>query len=295
MQRNGSASDVLDKARRAATSSQGRSLKRSETAPQPLQPLYGVADTLLHTFPTLKRSAVLDETPKGTPRGAKKLKDRKKFRPTATAAAALAAPSGEDVVRYFATHGSEGMIKFVPLVGEAGLREEKRRRELWNESRHRSKDGLGTSGSELASRPSTTSRPATREAPPSPAVVKRSLAPLPEPVAKLPVRDRVVHDFAPYSLRRVSYEQAAVATRRKANTVFSMTPQALVQLVRVGAGLTLLALALAGAAAFAGIAELFRLRVGRVLSRLRVRAGLRSWLGSIRSFCTRGALRGRGA
>ena len=274
MQRNGSASDVLDKARRAATSSQGRSLKRSETAPQPLQPLYGVADTLLHTFPTLKRSAVLDETPKGTPRGAKKLKDRKKFRPTATAAAALAAPSGEDVVRYFATHGSEGMIKFVPLVGEAGLREEKRRRELWNESRHRSKDGLGTSGSELASRPSTTSRPATREAPPSPAVVKRSLAPLPEPVAKLPVRDRVVHDFAPYSLRRVSYEQAAVATRRKANTVFSMTPQALVQLVRVGAGLTLLALALAGAAAFAGIAELFRLRVGRVLSRLRVRAGL---------------------
>ncbi|KAH8061824.1 dynein light chain binding protein [Aureococcus anophagefferens] len=126
MQRNGSASDVLDKARRAATSSQGRSLKRSETAPQPLQPLYGVADTLLHTFPTLKRSAVLDETPKGTPRGAKKLKDRKKFRPTATAAAL--APSGE-------------------------------------------------------------------------------------------------------ALRRVSYEQAAVATRRKANTVFSMTPQALVQLV----------------------------------------------------------------
>ena len=183
-----------------ASERSNRSLRRSETAPT-LPPPNPVADALCTTFPRLKRTGALDSTPPATPRAVRSARNRRKFRPTATAAAALEGPTGEEVVQFFATHGSDSTIKFVPLVGEGGLREEKRRRDALNESLHR-QTALPSRGSSTRMPPPGS--PLNRSRPPSSGGLIPPLKPLdgatPLPAPPTPthaVRDRVVHDFQP--------------------------------------------------------------------------------------------------
>ena len=165
---------------------------RSQSADGPRKlPRLEPADVLTATFPHLKRSAAVEALANSPPSSPVTKGEKKVFRPTATAAAALTNETGTDTVKFFAKAGSKHPTKFVCLVGEDGLRREAAQRAAMYEA-------IAAKAAE--------SRLFKGEKPLPP----KKLTPL--PVTQKEVRDRVIQDFQPYN--PVSYTHLTLPTKR---------------------------------------------------------------------------------
>ena len=92
---------------------------RSQSADGPRKlPRLEPHDVLRETFPHLKRSAAVEALANSPPSSPVTTGEKKIFRPTATAAAALTNETGTDTVKFFAKAGSKHPTKFVCLVGD---------------------------------------------------------------------------------------------------------------------------------------------------------------------------------